>query len=279
MEWHARTGTTMIKLHRSSFLNYEPGQFFFVNIPRVSLNEWHPFTASAVLDDSIVFYIKKIPTSNNSLHGRATWTTRLANRVEADCPPMALRLNGPFGHTDFKCYEHLLMFAGGIGITPLIAIFTDLRRAARIGNTARLGSLKAVTLVWMSRSVTEFRLFEEVFMMAMKDSSADVPRTINEDDEDANVSDTDTKIKFEIKLHCTRRDSFVSLTNPASQDYVKMLVESGRCDLPATFKKHVPEGKGADTMVAVCGPARLMYDVSGLAWNSGCDFHSEQFSF
>ncbi len=61
VEWHDRNETVLIKLSFADLGGavYHPGQYFFINIPGVSLNEWHPFTASAVLDDGIVFYIKR----------------------------------------------------------------------------------------------------------------------------------------------------------------------------------------------------------------------------
>lgn len=62
LQWHGRNEATMLRLARSGHAcsDYHPGQFFFINVPSISLNEWHPFTASAVLDDGLVFYIKKV---------------------------------------------------------------------------------------------------------------------------------------------------------------------------------------------------------------------------
>lgn len=171
MEWHARNESTMLKLtHESVGKNYEPGQYFFINIPAISLNEWHPFTASAVLDEGIVFYIKKM-SNPNSLRG--SWTQRLAELADRQdsAPVMPLvRLSGPFGHTQFTEYKHLLLVAGGIGITPMIAIFAHLRKQQLLG--LPLGALKSVQLVWMSRHVSEFRLFEHIFALIANDDRA-----------------------------------------------------------------------------------------------------------
>ena len=170
-----------MKLSRNdiSHLSYEPGQYFFINIPDISLNEWHPFTATAILDDSIVFCIKRLKSKKTS--EKRTWTQRLAERAQSittkadeitsGAPvtplPLALRLSGPFGHTDFTSYERLLLVAGGIGITPMIAIFANLKKRQLLGQ--EIGTLKHVQLVWMSRSVGEFRLFEEVLSLLAED--------------------------------------------------------------------------------------------------------------
>jgi predicted ferric reductase len=164
IEWNPRNGLVCMKISKFNYKCYQPGQYYFINIPQISLNEWHPFTASAVLDDSIVFYIKAIP--NKSQTFRVPWTARLANLVQSTSAPSLplMRLSGPFGSMDFEHHDSLLLFAGGIGITPMMATFTSLLRRATLGEG--VGRLTAVTLVWMSRSQCEFQLFEHIFALA-----------------------------------------------------------------------------------------------------------------
>ena len=384
------------------FSNYRPGQFYFLNIPEISINEWHPFTATAMLDDGgLLFFIKVMSNKANPRpKGKlrnvlSAWTARLAELAKSETLWLpVMRLHGPFGHNDYSQYENLLLFAGGIGITPLIAIFADLRARALTGDGS-IGKLKNVVLIWMSRFVDEFRMFEEIFGMIVADrikskiylnqslpSAAheghdddgldeDGPETMVQrkkgkiemdgDDEDdsldcraamssnasndatvnvvhtdktnmatkssniaaqvAGVSLGETNVdeaaielglanalkelkkagiareeaeanfnremqtsdigdcNFDIRLHCTRRESFISLTSLDSPDYVRMLINEGRCDLPAIFREYTKAGEKGKTMAAVCGPVSLTNDISVLAWNHDCDFHPEQFYF
>ena len=166
--------------HHVDFIGYQPGQFYFINIPEISLNQWHPFTASAIVDTGLVFFIKKLHERKNNQDDStlikrrflpvSKWTRNLATQSQKDpfWRPL-VRLHGPFGHNDFFHYETLLLFAGGIGITPLIAIFTDLRKKAIAGDES-LGNLKTVVLVWMSRSISEFRMFEELFAVLIDEN-------------------------------------------------------------------------------------------------------------
>jgi hypothetical protein len=164
----------MVKISSDSLPHYQPGQYFFINIPCISLNEWHPFTASAVLDDGILLYIKSMGKPQGA---PKSWTSKLADlarRGLAHEVPM-LRLSGPFGHINLDGYETILLFAGGIGITPMIAIFAELRRRLVAEDLADQlaehkgqpvpprARLKRVRLMWMSRKVDEFRLFEKIF--------------------------------------------------------------------------------------------------------------------
>eukprot|EP00048_Salpingoeca_helianthica_P012119 m.174936 g.174936 ORF g.174936 m.174936 type:complete len:912 (+) comp15329_c1_seq7:84-2819(+) len=264
MGWVPRNGMVRIKLGPESYKSYKPGQYFFLNIPQLSINEWHPFTASAVTSDGIIFYIKAMP-KNPSLT-RIPWTQRLADLTQtADAMPM-LRLSGPFGHTDFEGYESLVMFAGGIGITPMIAIFTDLMHRAKEGRP--IGRLQNVALVWMSRSVAEFRLFEEIFTMVHTAS------VLAEEKAHVNTQ----ACNFHVRLHCTRRESWISMVSPESLDHVRMFVAQGRCDVAGRIEEFMTANP-TDTMVAVCGPHTLTHTASKASWKFGTDFHAEQFSF
>lgn len=288
VHWNERTAVVRLDLSRADLPNYHPGQFFFVNIPEISLNEWHPFTASAVLDTGIIFYIKRMGLKRRGTQ-TPTWSARLAELAMRGLDTFPkMRLSGPLGHTDFSKYDSLLLFAGGIGITPMISIFTDLLLRHRTGRGT--GRVRSVVLIWMSRSVGEFLLFEEIISLMDPNSVPETkPHTIVEETD--NSSGTAAKggsdggraetaavgCTFDLRLHCTRRDSVVSLTGPLSIDPVTMHLCSGRCDLREIFGQH-GEG-GPRTMSAVCGPPNLVQDVSRYAWRYGCDFHSEQFNF
>ena len=316
MEWHSRNGATMLKLMNKNFESYKPGQYFFVNIPAISLNEWHPFTASAILKDGIVLYIKRMPKS--AIRNRITWSERLGELVDDVVSTKSglyptIRLHGPFGHTDFTEYESLLLFAGGIGITPMIGIFTHLRSAVQ--QKKNIGKLKSVVLCWNSRSVAEFKMFETILTMFVNEEAQSLfgadpvsqtsrlegwGPTLGPTHDSGSVrgstpmgklavkmlnaagTDTDSSeapppaCKFDIQLHCTRRESYESLTSAASPDRVRLLLQNGRCDIPSLFSAHA---HGWETMAAACGPPALMQDVSQNAWLNSTDFHAEQFLF
>lgn len=404
---------------------------------------------------------------------RAPWTAKLAALAQQETKMPTVRLSGPYGHTDFTSYETLMLFAGGIGITPMIAIFAHLRKCVGLGHG--LGCLKRVVLVWNSRSVAEFRLFEEVFAIVAADhdrafqrgtavdsitertiksaarhqashgpqspahmttkarrkqrdspaainlhsrqhtqgESATVPQTATspalsaipsassgaslstaadaggwvsqfqfppvaevdslhapaghlsesrtpvsgllsapptfgshsgrrgplgseedtplrspllmgetevlgrrpkadnfpntpghdhvttlpgtdgsaafngmrgalESEEKPEINalnvdgDGDGACSFDIRLHCTRRESWVSLTSASSPDFVQMFIASGRCNVGEVVNSYA---RGSRSMVAVCGPVPLMMDASACAAAANCDFHSEQFDF
>jgi hypothetical protein len=40
LEWHARSGVVMLRLKRDACPDVKAGQYLFLNIPQLSLNEW-----------------------------------------------------------------------------------------------------------------------------------------------------------------------------------------------------------------------------------------------
>lgn len=92
-------------------VNWQPGQFMFLNIPNGWLSEAHPFTVVSTPRDGnrLRFFIKPL----------GDWTRRLPDIL---APGSALEIEGPYGRFDFQeSRADQLWIAGGIGITPFLA--------------------------------------------------------------------------------------------------------------------------------------------------------------
>lgn len=143
---------------------YTALSFVFVNIPCVSRMQWHPFSVtSSPLDGS--------PTLTICIKPRGKWTTRLhralvASDTKASPSSCAfsnlLFAEGPYGHASefFLNYDALLLVAGGIGITPFIAILRELfyRYQAR-----ERGLPKSIQLIWTMKHGSELVLLTDIF--------------------------------------------------------------------------------------------------------------------
>jgi hypothetical protein len=77
-------------------------------------------------------------------------------------PDAALRLEGPYGRlgVDLSQYELVLLVAGGIGVTPLMAVFTDLYRSlaglSKASPPSTYGRLKGAHLIWSAITSAPF---------------------------------------------------------------------------------------------------------------------------
>lgn len=90
-------------------LNYQAGQFAFLKFAHSS--EPHPFSIASYKDDlsEIKFYIKEV----------GDFTKELKDKIHAGDK---IRVEGPYGEFTFQKGNSQLWIAGGIGITPFLAI-------------------------------------------------------------------------------------------------------------------------------------------------------------
>jgi predicted ferric reductase len=120
-----------------------------VTIPGVSAVEAHPFTiSSAPGDGALSFHIKELGknTFTGRLHTLALKNPSVLNQVQ---------LEGPYGDPDLDIsnYERVVLIAGGVGITPIMAI---LRQALADGQHR---SCKDIRVIWVVRQRKDLEMF------------------------------------------------------------------------------------------------------------------------
>ncbi|EDQ89066.1 uncharacterized protein MONBRDRAFT_37160 [Monosiga brevicollis MX1] len=241
---------TVLHWNKPGF-QHRAGQYAWICVPYVSHLEWHPFTISSHPSASEhTFHIKAM--------GKNTWTERLAHAVERDPHMITLRIDGPYGRPEYfdQC-SNLLLVAGGIGITPIYAILSELSELYNSGEG--LGKIRKVTLVWCMRQPALRQTFAQMIMMAARQSEV-----------------------FDIKLYFTRGDvgSFGRATDEVEGSEKKQFLDScvrkGRPDLDSIASK-LPSGR--DTMLMVCGPQPMIKECSDIAFAYDFSMHHEVFTF
>lgn len=153
------------------------GQYAFLNVPEISITQWHPFTiSSAPSDPYVTFHIRDM--------GKTTWTHQLCELARGataseskwhdDLEPTSDQLLHTDGRrallestavgSDFlgidmaygrmphfaEC-EHLVLVCGGIGVTPMHSTLSDIVNRIEAGES--LGRLQQVDLVCYRASV------------------------------------------------------------------------------------------------------------------------------
>lgn len=171
-------------------LSLTTGQYCFINIPAISVNQWHPFTISSLGNELLVTnHIKSMKkpvdaaATVKSFNDLVVYAVRLVRRVvvgeekewtesllsiaknifssydAAAYESLVVNIDGPYG-TAFHAnhYKHILLVAGGIGITPMQAHFRSMcSDYGRQGlDTAAIESVK---LVWVVRALSEALIF------------------------------------------------------------------------------------------------------------------------
>uniref|UniRef100_A0A0D3DFZ5 FAD-binding FR-type domain-containing protein n=1 Tax=Brassica oleracea var. oleracea TaxID=109376 RepID=A0A0D3DFZ5_BRAOL len=120
-----------LKMSRPKHFKYKSGQYMFVNCPKVSPFEWHPFSiTSAPQDDYLSVHIKVNGDWTKAIKG--VFSEVISKPVPVkdtshgahnpDYPK--IMIDGPYGAPaqDYKKYEVVLLVGLGIGATPMISI-------------------------------------------------------------------------------------------------------------------------------------------------------------
>lgn len=105
---------------RGKDYKYSAGQYILVQVPQISLFQWHPFTISSCRGNELQVHIK----------ADGDWTKKLRD-IETNDGAIKIGLDGPFGAPAqrFYDYDYSIIVGGGIGITPFSAILTDLEES------------------------------------------------------------------------------------------------------------------------------------------------------
>lgn len=119
-----------LKIPKLPSMEHSALSFIFINIPSISPLEWHPFSvASSPLDETaITLYVKPFGITSWTQHLH-TLVTRSTKKNGSGCPfAQKFSMEGPYGHESnfFLRYKTLLLVAGGIGITPFLAMISDI---------------------------------------------------------------------------------------------------------------------------------------------------------
>ncbi|KAK2616203.1 hypothetical protein QQS21_000835 [Conoideocrella luteorostrata] len=100
---------------------YQAGQYIFLQVPKIGLFQWHPFTVSLCRGNEIMVHIK---TDGN-------WTCKLRDLAgeSGESTTIDIGVNGPFGAPAQRFYDfnHTVIIGAGIGVTPFSGILADLQ--------------------------------------------------------------------------------------------------------------------------------------------------------
>ncbi|KAK3390012.1 ferric reductase like transmembrane component-domain-containing protein [Podospora didyma] len=259
-----------------------PGQIAWVQIPSVSLANWHPFTIASAPGDEVGTiavralggYTKKVQQSSiipvsepkcstdRSPHSSST-TTAI---------PTRLRLDGPYGvgRIEWMQYPVIVLVAGGIGITPGISIASHVVKyaMARMAVETPPGPQWHIHLLWTVSDTSHARWFEdELINLAEPCARPNAP------------------VSLDVTIHVTshivgaaaamgRREGLEE-ENGVGDDASRRYngpgeVRGGRPNVLKWFQRVKEARAGLDAAVNICGPRSLMDDARRAAAAVSC---------
>ncbi|KAJ1271177.1 hypothetical protein BS78_06G108900 [Paspalum vaginatum] len=169
-------GTVELMFSKPASLRYNALSFIFIQVRELSFLQWHPFSVSSSPMDGkyhISVLIKVL----------GTWTEKLRSIIsdaqeqngsdsELQCGRITACVEGPYGHESpyHLMYENLILVAGGIGISPFLAILSDIIHRIEEGKQCMP---KNVLVLWSVKKSKELSLLSAVHAQTISSSVSD----------------------------------------------------------------------------------------------------------
>ncbi|KAL9680910.1 hypothetical protein QQ045_012691 [Rhodiola kirilowii] len=157
-------GTMELVVSKPASLRYNALSFIFIQARELSWLQWHPFSVSSSPEDGnhhLSVLIKVLGGWTDKLRGHISSISE-DEPVKQQAPStLTVSVEGPYGHeTPYHLmYENLILVAGGIGVSPFLAILSDILHRAKEGNPCLP---KNVVLVWAIKTSDELPLLSAV---------------------------------------------------------------------------------------------------------------------
>lgn len=210
-------GTVELVVSKPQNLKYNALSFIFVQVREISWLQWHPFSvSSSPLDGKyhLAVLIKVL----------GKWTEKLRQKIiEAEAlkesSVVKVSVEGPYGHEVpyHLLYENLILVAGGIGLSPFLAILSDILHRVREGKPCLP---KRILLVWAVKKSNELPLLSTIDMEAICPFFAD-------------------KVNIDIHIYVTRESE-----PPFEEGCAYKPTKSSLCPLPSACSMSVLVGTG-----------------------------------
>eukprot|EP00667_Euglena_gracilis_P005322 EG_transcript_5355 len=289
-------GAQLVVRRKGAKLDCEPGQYYFLTLPTISVLEKHPMSVTLLSAeaDTLTFFIRDM--------GPGSFTREVC---QTNFPATATaQLTGPYGSLSLPrplhVYRTVYLVAGGVGVTPMVSIAQSLTRLT--------APCPKVRFVWISRdAVCFFEWFPAVLLELACSEACDLllyhtggaapapapapaapapvtpvlPAPARLPPQSAvvemkGVMDADLEADPQA-LPADPPDATAIKWGMTSPSELATKVIRGRPDWTALFAPNATEG--ADVAVLTCGPEAMVEAVQRVSQKCRFHFHKETFLF
>ncbi|KAK6159730.1 hypothetical protein DH2020_003111 [Rehmannia glutinosa] len=162
-------GTLELVLSKPANLHYNALGWVFLQVRELSWLQWHPFSVSsspldgkhhlAILIKVLGDWTQKLERHISSISEKEPETEQLLRPYSE----ITASVEGPYGHESpyHLTYENLILVAGGIGISPFLAILSDVLHRINDGKSCLP---RNILIIWAVKTSDELPLLHTVGM-------------------------------------------------------------------------------------------------------------------
>ncbi|KNA10876.1 hypothetical protein SOVF_140320 [Spinacia oleracea] len=161
-------GTVELVLSKPACLRYNALSFIFLQVRELSWLQWHPFSvSSSPLEgkNHLSVLIKVLGEWTDKLKGKVSNNENEPQKLlESQLKLLATAsVEGPYGHESpyHLTYKYLVLVAGGIGISPFLAVLSDVMHHLKEGKSCMP---KNIFIVWAIKNSDEIPLLSMINM-------------------------------------------------------------------------------------------------------------------
>ncbi|KAF5813565.1 putative ferric-chelate reductase (NADH) [Helianthus annuus] len=159
------SGTLELVISKPQDLQYNALSWVFLQVRDISWLQWHPFSVSSSPlngDHHVSILIKVLGNWTKKLKGHVLAVSE--EDADALIPPnskLKASVEGPYGHElpYHLMYENLVLVAGGIGISPFLAILSDILHRVKDSKPCMP---RNVSIIWAVRTSEELPLLHSL---------------------------------------------------------------------------------------------------------------------
>ena len=255
-------GVTHLRLQRPPGFVFQPGDYLFLKLPRISRFEWHPFTISSGAEqEEIGVHIRSLGNSMRAVHRRFT-------EVRGRAAQQPALINGPYGTPSGRIFRsrHAVLIGAGIGVTPFASILESLvHRREHGGDT----SLRKVYFYWLNRGRRSFQWFAELLARI---EEMHLQRFLQ-----LNIYMTDVKLDAASGLMKIGMDLLGGEANQDMTTGLRTITNFGRPDWQGIFADISRRHPYRSVNVFFCGPGSLGTTIRAAARRQGFRYRNEVF--
>ncbi|KAK9116463.1 hypothetical protein Sjap_015410 [Stephania japonica] len=163
-----------LKLSKPSGFQYRSGMYIFIQCPKISTFEWHPFSlTSALKDDHLSVHIRALGDWSYQIY------CLFQEALTSGKPEFPrIYVDGPYGAAsqDHVKYDIVVLIGLGIGATPFVSVIKDIIHAQQVDlNDAIIDTESNIKrspakayLYWVTRERSSFDWFKDVMQQISK---------------------------------------------------------------------------------------------------------------